>query len=164
MNTLILGIGNPILRDDGAGMKIARKLREENPGLEVIETSEVGLTLLDLVVGYDRLIIIDSIKTGKGKPGEVYELKLEHLKPSMDLSSSHVIDIATAFELGQKLGLKMPGYVRIYAVEIQDNETFGEECAPEVEARIPFIARQIARKEKLGITPRPDKAEAGFSI
>ena len=53
MDTLILGIGNLILRDDGVGIRIARKLKEESPELEVIETSEVGLTLLDLVIGYD---------------------------------------------------------------------------------------------------------------
>lgn len=158
MKTLILGIGNPILRDDGAGIRIARKLKEENPELEVIETSEVGITLLDLVVGYEKLIIIDSIKTGKGKLGELYELTLEHLPPSMDLSLSHGIDIATAFELGRRFGYPMPGYIRIYAVEIKDNTTFGEECTPEIEERIPFIARQIIKKEKLGRT------EVSFSI
>jgi hydrogenase maturation protease len=164
MDTLILGIGNLILRDDGVGIRLARNLKENNPGLEVIETSEVGISLLDLVVGYDRLILIDSIRTGKDKPGQLYELTLEDLKPSMDLSTSHGIDIATAFELGQRLGFKMPGYVRIYAVEIKDNTTFGEECTPEVEKRIPSIARQIARNENLGRTPRPEKAEAGFII
>jgi len=164
MDTLILGIGNLILRDDGVGIRIARKLKEENPELEVIETSEVGLTLLDLVVGYDRLVIIDSIKTEKGKTGEVYELRLEDLKPSKDLSSSHGIDIATAFELGQRMGYKMPGYVGIYAVEIKDNTVFGEECSPEIEERIPLIARQIVSKEKLGRTLKPRKAKAGLGI
>ena len=149
MNMLILGIGNPILRDDGVGIRIAQKLKEKNPELEVIETSEVGITLLHLVVGYDKLIIIDSIKTGKGKPGEVYELKLEDLKPTINFPSSHGIDIATAFELGLRLGYRMPGYVRIYAVEIKDNTTFGEECTEEVGSRIPLITRRILRKEKL---------------
>ena len=69
---LILGIGNPILRDDGVGIRIAQKLREENPELEVIETSEVGISLLKLVVGYDKLIIVDSTKTGGAKPGELH--------------------------------------------------------------------------------------------
>ena len=164
MATLVLGIGNLILRDDGVGIRIARKLKEANPELEVIETSEAGLTLLDLVVGYDRLIIIDSIKTGKGKTGEVYQLTLEDLKPSKDFSSSHGIDIATAFELGLRLSYNMPDYVRIYAVEIKDNTIFGEECSPEIEERIPLIARQIARKEKLGRTLKTKKARAGFGI
>ena len=164
MDTLILGIGNLILRDDGVGMRIARKLKEDNPELEVIETSEVGISLLDLVVDRDKLIIIDSIKTGKGEPGQLYELRLEDLKPGMDLSTSHGIDIPAAFALGRRLGYKMPDYVRIYAIEIKDNTTFGEECTPEIAERIPSIVLQIARKENLGRTLEPEKAETGSRI
>lgn len=149
MNTLILGIGNLILTDDGVGIKIAQRLKEERPELEVVETGEAGLTLLDFITGYDRLIIIDSIKTEQGKPGQVYKLELEDLKPAMDFSSSHGIDIATAFKLGQRLGYKMPKSVSIYAVEMKDNTTFGERCTEEVEERIPFIAQQIIDEEKL---------------
>jgi len=149
MNTLILGIGNLILTDDGVGIKIAQRLKEERPELEVVETGEAGLTLLDLITGYDRLIIIDSIKTEQGKPGQVYKLELEDLKPAMDFSSSHGIDIATAFKLGQRLGYNMPKSVSIYAVEMKDNTTFGERCTEEVEEKIPFIAQQIIDEEKL---------------
>ena len=149
MNTLILGIGNPILTDDRVGIEIARKLKEEKPELEVVETSEAGITLLDLIVGYNKLIIIDSIKTEKGKPGDLYKLELEDLKPAKDFSSSHGIGIATAFELGKGLGYRIPKYTSIYAVEIKDNTTFGEKCTREVKERIPFIAKQIIKGEKL---------------
>ena len=149
MKTLILGVGNPILTDDGVGIKIAQKCKEINPELEVIETSEAGIALLDLVAGYDKLIIIDSIKTGQGKPGEVYKLQLEELKLTMDFSSSHGIDIATAFELGQRLGYKMPKFVTVYAVEIKDNTTFAEGCTEGIAERIPFITKQIIEGEEL---------------
>ena len=149
MNTFILGIGNPILTDDGVGIKIAQKLKEEKPELEVIETTEVGMTLFDVAVGYDKLIVIDSIKTGKGKPGQVYKFELADLKPALDFPSSHGISIATALELGQRLGYKMPKCIRFYAVEIGNNTTFCEKCTEEVEERIPFITKQIIEKEKL---------------
>lgn len=149
MRTLILGVGNSILTDDGVGIKIAQRLKERNPELEVIETSEAGLAFLDLMVGYDKLIIIDSIITKKGKPGELYKLGMEALKPAAELSSSHGIDIATAYEIGQKLGYKMPEHISIYAVEIEDNTTFGEECTGGVEGSMPFITEQIIREEKL---------------
>ena len=149
MKTVILGLGNPILTDDAVGIKIAQKLKEENSKLEVIETSEAGIALLDLITGYDKLIIIDSIKNEQGKPGELYKLGLEDLKPAKDFPSSHGIGIATAFELGKGLGYKMPKFVSIYAVEIKDNTTFGEKCTEEVEQRMPSIVKQIMRKEKL---------------
>ena len=149
MKTLILGVGNPILTDDGVGIKIAQRLKERKPELEVMETSEAGLALLDLMVGYDRLIVIDSIITGKGEPGELYKLEMEALEPAAELSSSHGIDIVTAYEIGQRLGYKMPEQISLYAVEIEDNTTFGEECTGEVEGRIPFITEQIIGEEKL---------------
>ncbi len=149
MKTLVLGIGNPILTDDGVGIKIAQKLKEENPDLEVIETSEAGIALLDLVAGYDKLILIDSILAEEGKPGEFCKLQLEDLGPATGFSSFHGIDIATAFELGQRLGYKMPKLVSIYAIMIKDNTTFAERCTEEVEARIPFITKQIMEEQKL---------------
>jgi len=148
MNTLILGIGNPILTDDGVGLQIAQKLKEEKPELDVIEACEGGLGLLDYASGYDKVILIDSTKTGQGQPGELYKLELEDLKPAMDFSTSHGIDIATVFELGHRLGYRMP-QISIYAIEIRDNSTFGEGCTPVVQERISFITKQIIKEEKL---------------
>jgi len=147
MNTLILGIGNPILTDDGVGIKIAQKLKEENPELEVAQTSEVGMALLELIAGYDKLIIIDSVKTEQGKPGELYKLDLEELKCPMPFSTSHGIDIPTAIELGQRAGYKMPEYISLYAIEIKDNTTFSEECTEEIKEMIPLIMKQIIEEE-----------------
>jgi len=149
MKTLVLGLGNPILTDDAVGIRIAQELKEEIPNLEVIEASEAGIALLDHIIGYDRLVIIDSIRTEKGKAGGLYKLELEDLKPATDFSSSHGIDIATAFKLGKELGCKMPMHVSIYAVEIRDNTTFGEKCTEEVEGRIPSIVQQIVEEEGL---------------
>lgn len=146
-NTLILGIGNPILSDDGVGIIIARKIGEQKSNLEIIETTEAGLSLLDVAAGYDKLVIIDSIKTGQGKPGDLYKLGLKDLTPRMEFSSSHGIDIASAFELGEKLGYKMPRSVSIYAIEIKDNTTFAEQCTREIQERIPSIVNQIINED-----------------
>ena len=149
MKTLVLGIGNPIVTDDGAGLKIARQIKERNPELEVIEACSGALGLLDDVAGYDKLIIIDSIKTEGGKPGELYKLELEDLNPTLERATSHGLDIASAFKLGEGLGYKMPQSVIIYAVEIKDNTNFGEECTKEVAEKIPLLARRIMEAENL---------------
>lgn len=149
MSTLVLGIGNPILTDDAVGIKIAQKLEEQKPGLDVEQTNEAAIALLDLIIGYDKLIIIDSIKTEQGKPGELYKLKLEDFRPNMNFSSSHGMDIATAFEVGENLGCSMPQCVSIYAVEVKDNSTFAEQCTEEVAAKIPLMVKQIIDEEKL---------------
>jgi hydrogenase maturation protease len=153
MKTLVLGFGNPILTDDAVGIRVAQEL--EGPDITVAATSEAGLAILEEVTGYDKLVIVDSIKTVKGRPGELYKLELEDLKPRSDFSSSHGLDIATAFKLGESLGYPLPGQVSIYAVEVKDNATFGEALTPEVERSISLIVRQIIEEERLCQTSSP---------
>ena len=144
-----MGMGNPILTDDGVGIEVAQRLRERKPELDVVGTSEAGIALLDFIVGYDKLIIVDSVKTEEGEPGELYKLDIEAMKPTSHLTSLHGVDIATAFELGKRLGYKMPQQVSIYAVEVKDNASFGEECTEEVGSKLSLITEQIIGEEKL---------------
>ena len=149
MKTLVLGIGNPIVTDDSVGLKVARLIKIERPEVEVVEACSGAVGLFDYLVDRDRIIMIDSIKTGEGQPGELYRMTLEDLHPRLEQPSSHGLDIASAFKLGEGLGYKMPTSVSIYAVEIKDNINFGEECTPEVAERIPLIAREIIEEENL---------------
>ena len=69
MKTLVLGLGNPILSDDGVGLRVARAVESQlsQQEITVMETSMGGLSLLDLLTGYDRAIIIDAIQTRGGR-------------------------------------------------------------------------------------------------
>jgi hydrogenase maturation protease len=150
ISTIVLGVGNPILRDDSVGLKVARLIKERAPAVEVVETALAGLSLLDYAADHDRLIIIDSIKTAPGEePGEVFKLDFATLDPAMDFTSFHGVDIVTAFELGKQLGYKMPDHVSVYAVTVSDNYTFTEKCSDEVERKIPEITEEILKEEKL---------------
>jgi hydrogenase maturation protease len=149
METLVLGVGNPILTDDAVGFRVARLLKETRPELTVIETSEAGLTLLELITDCEWVIIVDSVKTGKSKPGTLHQLTLEQIDPSWNFCSTHGIDIKMAFELGCKLDYKLPDKLSIYGIEIEDNKNFGESCTEEVERSIPGIVQEILTRENL---------------
>ena len=149
MRTLVIGVGNPILTDDAVGLRVAHLLKEAKPDLTVIETSEAGLTLLELISGYEHTIIIDSVKTGLAKPGTLHELTLEQIEPSWNFGSTHGIDIRMAFELGRKLDYKLPQKLSIYGIEVKDNRNFGEKCTPEIENSTPLIVQEIITREKL---------------
>ncbi len=145
MKTLVLGIGNPILSDDAVGIKVAEEIesRLRKQCLDVKTASIEGLSILDEITGYEKLILIDSVKTGEGRPGDVYKLSLEDLNITSHLSSSHGVDFATVIELGKKMGYKLPEIIDIYVIEIEDNTTFSEECTKEVKMRISEIADKI---------------------
>jgi len=147
MRTLVFGLGNTILRDDGVGIKVVRELKERmqehHSGIEFKEGSVGGLSILDEIEGFDRLVLVDSIKTADGKPGEVYRLSPEDFNTPAHLVNAHGVDFVTAVKLGRKLGYKMPEIIDIYAVQVEDNVTFSKECTSDVQASIPEIADVI---------------------
>jgi len=148
VKTLILGLGNPILSDDGVGIRVARALegRLNQPNVNVMETSVAGLDFLELLVGYDRAIIIDAIQTNEGKAGQVYRLEPEAFNATRHASTPHDVNFATALELGKRLGLALPQQIIIFAIEVENVTTFSEECTPKVREAIPVCVEMVIQE------------------
>ena len=139
MKTLILGIGNTVLTDDGVGCRVAQRLKKMLQGrsdITVKETALSGLSLLDELTGYERLIIVDSIQTKGGKPGDIYKLSPGDFKTGR-MAIIHDLGLFSTLELGRKLEMEMPCEVIIFAIEAKDMATFSEKLSPEVEKAIP---------------------------
>jgi len=143
---LVLGIGNTLLGDDGVGIYVARKIGaqyQQELTIDVAETNLGGIALLDLIAGYEEVIIVDAIITKKKRPGTIYRLSLEELGNITDVYMLHAIDLRTAIELGRTLGYQIPEDIRIYAIEIRENTTFSEGLSPEIEQAVPAVIQQI---------------------
>ncbi len=146
--TLVLGLGNSILTDDGVGIYVARRLAErfkDRPDVAVAEACVGGLRLLEMINGYERLILVDAIQTAGGQPGAIYRLTPDDFADprraaSLHSGCSHDMDLFTALEFGRQLGMILPKQFVIIAIEAKDVITFGEGCTPEVEAAIPKAA------------------------
>ena len=147
MKTIVIGLGNPILSDDGVGIYIARELmhRLKVRDVDIIETSTSGLYMLDLLKGYDRAILIDAIQTIDGKAGQIYELEEESFRTSCHSTNPHDIDIVNALDLARKLNLPVPDDIKFYAVEVENVTTFSEKCSPEVVAAINTCTETIMK-------------------
>jgi hydrogenase maturation protease len=139
MKTLILGIGNTVLTDDGVGCKVAQRLEKRLRGrsnITVKETAVSGLSLLDEITGYERLIIIDAIQTHDGKPGAIYKLSPSDFKTGR-MAIIHDLGLVSTLELGRRLEMDMPREVVIFAIEAKEMATFSEKLSPEVEKAVP---------------------------
>ncbi len=148
VKTLVLGVGNPILSDDGVGIHVARELKKRKlKGITVDELAASGLELLDAVRGFDKLVIIDAIQTKGGKPGQVYVLEERDFEKSIHGSSPHGINIATALALGRKLVPQdMPKEVVFFAIEAEDLVNVSEKLTPRVAEAVPKILDRIAKE------------------
>ncbi len=142
---MVLGLGNPILSDDGLGIKVAHEVAKQlnNPQVTVAETSGAGLSLLDFIAGYDKVIIIDAIQTKKGNAGQIYRMETKDFSLTKHFSSPHQINLVTALELGKMLNLVMPQEITVFAVEAKDITSFSEKCTPEVEKAIPEVVKMV---------------------
>ena len=93
---------------------------------------------MERLIGYDRVLIIDSI-TGSGlKPGEVKQLTLDEI-PSYTMNSPHDGSLKTALEFGRQMGVELPRQVDILAVEIEPKFEFSDQLSTPVEACIPHV-------------------------
>jgi hydrogenase maturation protease len=142
MKTLILGMGNPILSDDGVGLCIARALEGKIPNARVVTTQMVGLNLLDHLRGYEKLFLIDALVSGKNVPGELK--KVPSGEGTRHLFSSHGLDFFDLLELGKNLGLQMPEVAGIYGIEIENPVSFGDELSPPLLEKLPGLIHSIA--------------------
>jgi hydrogenase maturation protease len=143
MKTLVVGIGSTIRGDDGVGVRAAREFKAGSPDrVDVIELGTAGLSLLDFVEGFDRLVVIDAIVTG-APPGKVYQLTGEEVGKTVHLGIGHEADLPTVLSLGQKLSRHMPADVVVVAIEAGDISTFSEELTPEVASAMPEVQARL---------------------
>jgi hydrogenase maturation protease len=147
VKTLVLGLGNTILSDDGVGIHVARLIKEKLPDIDVIEASAAGFRVVDEIIGYDKLILIDSIRTKNGQPGNYYKFGIEEFKSTLHHSSPHDMDMFSALELMKKHDADLPKEIIIYAIEVKDIFTFSEECTEKVAEFIPEITSIIVKEQ-----------------
>ena len=149
MSTLIIGLGNPLLRDDAVGLHVARQVRaalgdrEDVEDVEVVEEACGGLRLMERMVGFDRAILIDAIRSGR-PPGTVLTLDPREMR-TQHSASAHDVNLPTALALGRRTGARLPADDRlsVIAVEADDVETFGETMTDPVEAAVPRAAERV---------------------
>ena len=146
--TLVLGLGNPILSDDGIGYRVALAIKEKikRPEIDIIEASIAGLDFLDMLADYDTAIIIDAIQTKEGSPGQIYRFEPDMFVNTCDSNTPHGVNFATAIKLGEQLGLPLPQRITIFAIEAKDITSFSETCTPEVAAAIPACVSMVVQE------------------
>lgn len=142
---LVLGLGNDILRDDAIGLRVAREVRRRLDGavgIEVVETEEMGLALLDFIIGHQDVVIVDAAQTGQAEPGFVHEMRVSDLK-RLRAGAPHSLGLGEAIALGGVLGMDVPQCVKILAVEVEDPSTLGTQLTPRLQAAFPQIVERV---------------------
>ncbi len=146
MKTIIVGIGNPLLTDDGVGLRVSKELREKlgtRVGVDVLDQYANGIRLMENLIGYDRAIIVDAMKTGKHKPGTIQSVPFSRIVPTNNLGSTHDADLQSALEIGKMMGYSLPEEILIWGIEANDIKNFSEDLTEEVANAVPEAVKII---------------------
>ena len=140
MKTIVLGIGNLILGDDGVGVHVANEVKKHinSPDITVDEAITGGMNLLDLLLGYDKAIIIDAVKSENSKKGEVKRILLSDFT-TMHSCNPHDVSLAEAISMAKKLGEeRIPNEIVIIGIMMKEIPCeFGEELSEKIAAAVP---------------------------
>lgn len=177
--TLIIGLGNPILGDDGVGWVVAQEVEkrlslppfsappsfppnfakfseiggmkggrgEPEGGLNIECLALAGISLMEHMIGYRRVILIDSLNTGQHAQGEVVTFSLDSLEDLLHghSASAHDLSLKGALELGRSMGADLPEDrdIQIVAIEAAHVYDFTEELTPEIAAAVPVAVQKV---------------------
>ena len=146
VRTVVIGVGNTTLRDDGVGVYAAREVAhgtERSGAVDVVDLGAGGLRLMEAMVGYGRAIVLDALCTGDLPAGTTVELEMGDLRGARNLSCTHDMSLPLALEWGRALGVPLPSEIRIFGVEAADVSTFGDTLTPGVAAAVPDLVGHV---------------------
>ncbi|MBK7454420.1 MAG: hydrogenase maturation protease [Anaerolineales bacterium] len=157
MRKLIAGLGNPILGDDGVGWRVAEEVSRQTgtplgdsqlPSQTTPEPDSVsierfalsGIALMERMVGYEQVILIDSLNTGKYEQGKVVVFTLDSLADLIygHTSSAHDVSLKNALVLGRQMGASLPADENVFVVAIEAEHVydFKEYLSPAIAASV----------------------------
>ena len=162
MRVLIVGLGNPILGDDGVGWAVANEVKralaadqsnsELSSGDEIsVEEIEVdclavgGLALMERMIETDHVILIDALTTGREPKGAIRTFPIEALPNHAlgHLGSAHDTSLPAAMSLGRAMGANLPKQVTVVAIEAEISLDFSEVLSPPVAAAVPLAVQTV---------------------
>jgi hydrogenase maturation protease len=97
------------------------------------------------MLGYERVIIVDSIETGQNPEGSVKAFPLAALEnPMMGHSASaHDTSLMTALRTAQTMGMKIPERVQVVAIEAKSVYDFSESLTDPIKNAVPIAAQKV---------------------
>ncbi len=150
MKTLVIGLGNPILGDDGVGWRVAEDIAKSTanrPEVEVDCASLGGLSLMERLTGYERAILVDAIFTGTKPVGTVSQFILSDIQDltAGHSASAHDTSLRNALNVGRSMNVPLPKDENVFIVSIEAEHVydFSEHLSPPVEAAVSQAVKTV---------------------
>lgn len=144
---LVIGLGNPILGDDGVGWNVAQEVKKQlSPDLpvDVDCLSLGGISLMEHLIGYTHAILIDAFALEE-PVGSILILKLSDLPnySAFHTTSTHDTSLKTAIEMGKSMGAQLPDDVSVVGIATKRVCDFSKSLSPPVAGAVPQAVKFV---------------------
>jgi hydrogenase maturation protease len=138
----IIGVGNQIMGDEGAGIETLRVLRQMGcpEGVELIEAGTAFFSIVSDLKDFEKLIIVDVVRGGK-PPGTVYRFEMEDVKGGDILVSLHDIGVIDSLKMESLVG-KIPKEIVFFGIEPQKVE-LSTHLSEQINKRLAYLVHKI---------------------
>jgi hydrogenase maturation protease len=149
LRTLILGLANHSFAGEQLGLDVARALHEllADPDVDIIEAPAAGMDLLEIAAGYDKVVVVDSIRHGEGDVGELRKLGLADLQLVPREDGAADLEYRATVEVDRATGRVVPLEISIYAIETAAGSGRDGDLEEALREAVPRLVAQIAREE-----------------
>ena len=149
MRTLILGLGSRGFEGERVGMDVARGLYAmlADPDVDIVEAYETSMDLFEIAAGYDKVVVVDCIRTGEGDVGELRRLGLSDLDLVPRNDSESDVEYRATVQLESQKSIGIPLEISIYAIELGESARSAAEPDTTAAEAVPRLVAQIAREE-----------------
>ena len=154
--TVIIGMGNRLLSDDGVGIAVAHAVAERLTDVMKLTVTELhtgGIRLMEAMAGFKRAVVVDAMLSG-APPGSVHRFDPKDFVTTKNTFSSHDTDFTTAYDLGVMVGVALPEQLSFWGIEACEFDLFSEHLTAKVAAALPeavnlIVAEIMAWEEAL---------------
>jgi hydrogenase maturation protease len=147
----LVGVGNPLRGDDGAGPATARRVDALLAGEADVRWCDGGAAdLLDAFEGAEDVVVVDAACSGRS-PGTIRWLRADEAATAVRGQGTHDAGLADAVALGTALG-RLPPRLRVCVIEGVDFR-LGAPVTPAVAAAVAHLAQQLAAELSAGTPP-----------
>ena len=144
-NGILIGLGSPIMSDDGIGLLVASEVHKRLRGFDLDITCGGGLEVVDIIQSYRVAVVIDAMVTGRFEPGALVRLDVDTDITTLRSGPSHALNFVEAVEVARSCNAPLPETIVVYAIEVREVRTVSDKVSKVLLDRIPEIVEEIVQ-------------------
>jgi hydrogenase maturation protease len=144
LEKLILALGSDIVMDDAISIILAKDLHQSFPDFKLEILPVGGIDLIRIMAGFNLIVIIDTMISSDGKPGDIILFNELQSVSTLHLQNPHDVDFLTSIKLAEETGYRIPEKIVVLGVRIRQQLVASLAPSPWIRKKYSQMIEQIS--------------------